>query len=81
MEKKKKFSLKAVRINNNWTQEEASKLFKVSVDTLQNYETYKTYPDVPIIENIWNFQVRNTRKIVGPTFYALPSLLDLVDFV
>ena len=54
MEKKKKFSLKAVRINNNWTQEEASKLFKVSVDTLQNYETYKTYPDVPIIENILN---------------------------
>lgn len=50
----KKFTLKAIRINNNWTQEEASKIFGISVATLQNYELGKTFPDVPIIENILN---------------------------
>ncbi len=52
MEKKVRFTLKALRINNNWSQEEASKLYGVSVDTIQNYETYKTFPDIPIVENI-----------------------------
>lgn len=50
--KKNKFTLKALRINNNWSQEEASKLYGVSVDTIKNYESYRTYPDVPIIERI-----------------------------
>ena len=52
MDKKNKFTLKALRINNDWSQEEASKLYGVSVETIKNYETYKTFPDVPIIENI-----------------------------
>lgn len=52
--KKNKFTLKALRINNNWSQEEASKLYGVSVDTIKNYEAYRTYPDVPIIERILN---------------------------
>ncbi len=52
MNENKKFSLKALRINNSWNYEEAAKLYGVSVDTVKNYEAYKTYPDVPIIENI-----------------------------
>lgn len=52
MKNNKKFTLKALRINNGWTKEEAAKLYGVSVDTINNYETYKTYPDVPTIEKI-----------------------------
>lgn len=52
MERKNKFTLKAIRINKGWSREEASKLYGVSVDTINNYENYKTFPDVPIIENI-----------------------------
>ena len=52
MEEKKRFTLKALRINNGWSQEVASKLYGVSIDTVKNYENYKTFPDVPIIENI-----------------------------
>lgn len=52
MERKNKFTLKALRVNMGWTQEEAAKKFEISVDTLKNYESYKTFPDVPIIENI-----------------------------
>lgn len=52
MERRNKFTLKAIRINKGWSREEASKLYGVSVDTINNYENYKTFPDVPIIENI-----------------------------
>ena len=52
MKNKNKFTLKALRINMGWTQEEAAKRYKISVDTLKNYETYKTFPDVPTIERI-----------------------------
>ncbi len=52
MERKNKFTLKAIRINKGWSREEASKLYGVSVDTINNYENYKTFPDVPIVENI-----------------------------
>ena len=52
MDDRKKFSLKGLRFNNGWTIEEASKKYGVSVDTVKNYEAYKTFPDVPIIENI-----------------------------
>lgn len=48
----KKMTLKAIRINNGWTQEETAELYKVSKDTISNYENYKTYPDVPVIERI-----------------------------
>lgn len=47
-----KFTLKAIRINNGWSKEEAAKMFGVSKDTLYNYENFKTFPDVQIINNI-----------------------------
>lgn len=49
---RKKMTLKAIRINNGWTQEKAAELYNVSKDTISNYENYKTYPDVPVIEKI-----------------------------
>ena len=52
MEKNKRFTLKALRVNLGWSQEEASNYYGVSIDTVKNYEAYKTFPDVPIIENI-----------------------------
>lgn len=52
MVNKPKLTLKAIRINNNWTAEETAEKYGVSIDTLRNYENFKTYPDVPIIENI-----------------------------
>ena len=52
MKENKKFTLKALRINNGWSQEECASLYGVSVDTIKNYEAYKTYPDVPVIEKI-----------------------------
>lgn len=47
-----KATLKAIRVNNGWSQEQAAKLYGVSVATLQNYELGKTFPDVPIINKI-----------------------------
>ena len=47
-----KATLKAIRINNGWSQEETAKLYGISVATLQNYELGKTFPDVPIINKI-----------------------------
>lgn len=47
-----KMTLKAIRINNDWTLEETAKRYDVSVDTIRNYESYKTCPKVPIIDNI-----------------------------
>ncbi len=52
MRRNKKFTLRAIRINNGWTVEETAKKYGVSVDTIKNYETYKTFPDIPIVENI-----------------------------
>lgn len=47
-----KLTLKAIRINKGWTKEEAAKKYGISIDTLYNYENFKTFPDVPIINNI-----------------------------
>ena len=52
MIEKPKLTLKAIRINNNWSAEETAKKYGISLDTLRNYENFKTYPDVPIIEKI-----------------------------
>ena len=52
MDDKRKFTLKGLRVNNNWTIPEAAVKYGVSVDTVKNYEAYRTFPDVPIIENI-----------------------------
>lgn len=45
-------TLKAARVNRNLNQKDAAKLIGVSVSTLQNYESGKCFPDVPIIKNI-----------------------------
>lgn len=47
-----KLTLKALRVNNNLTQEEAAKRVGVSKYTWSNYELGKTFPDVPTIETI-----------------------------
>ena len=50
--KKMQVTLKAARKNKNLNQEEAAKLIGISVDTLHNYENFKTFPDVPTIKRI-----------------------------
>ena len=52
MNNQKRFTLKAIRVNNGWSQEETAQLYQVSKETISNYENYKTYPDVPVIERI-----------------------------
>lgn len=52
MEEKSKMTLRAIRINNNWSAEDTAKKYGISLDTLRNYESFKTFPDVPVIENI-----------------------------
>lgn len=47
-----KLSLKALRTNLGWNREKAAQKYGISVDTLYNYEKYKTYPDAYIINNI-----------------------------
>jgi len=39
-------SLKAARINANLKQEDVAKVLKVSAETIRNYETGKTKPDI-----------------------------------
>lgn len=45
-------TLKAIRVNKGLSQEKASKLIGISVDTLGNYENGKSYPDVPVLKKI-----------------------------
>ncbi len=45
-------TLKAIRINNNLTQQEASKMLGIAETTLNKYENFKSFPDVPMIEKI-----------------------------
>lgn len=47
-----KLTLKALRVNKNWTQEEASAKIGISVETLAKYEKGITYPDIPILKKI-----------------------------
>ena len=49
-----KLTLKALRTNNNLTQEEAAKKLGISESTLNNYENFKSYPDIPMVEKILN---------------------------
>lgn len=64
-------TLKAIRINNGWTKEEAAKKFGVSIDTLYNYEAGKTYPDVPIVNRILEVTGMNYDDIIFlPSNYA-----------
>jgi putative transcriptional regulator len=45
-------SLRALRYDRNWTQQEVADRIGVSKETYGNYERGITFPDVPIIENI-----------------------------
>ncbi|MGK9310687.1 helix-turn-helix transcriptional regulator [Melissococcus plutonius] len=47
-----KTTLKGLRATLNLTQEEMAKKVGVSEDTWRNYEKYKSYPNVLIINNI-----------------------------
>ena len=47
-----KYTLKAIRINRQKTQEEAAKGIGISVETLANYEKGITYPDIPTLKRI-----------------------------
>ena len=64
-------TLKAIRINNGWTKKETAKKFGVSVDTLYNYESGKTYPDVIVINRILKETGMNFDDIIFlPSNYA-----------
>ena len=39
-----KISLKALRVNKEMTQEEAAKALNITAKTLQNWESYTTFP-------------------------------------
>ena len=47
-----KVTLKAIRINKGWSQEEMAQKLGISLYTLKNYESFKTFPDVPLIKKI-----------------------------
>ena len=55
-------TLRAARINANMSRQDAAKKIGVSVDTLHNWETRKTFPTVPQIvkiEQTYNVQYRD----------------------
>lgn len=45
-------TLKAARVNKNYTQKEAAEKLGVSESTLLNYEKGKTFPSQPVIEKM-----------------------------
>lgn len=47
-------TLKAARVNAGLTQAQAAKKLGFNIYTLQNYESGKTFPDVPAIKKIEN---------------------------
>lgn len=47
-----KFSLKGLRTNMGLTQKQMADLIEVSPKTWENYEAYRTFSDVPVIERI-----------------------------
>lgn len=47
-----KLTLRALRNNKGYSQEKASKLIGISVDTLANYEKGVTFPDIPVLKRI-----------------------------
>lgn len=49
---KMKLTLKALRINNNLTQEEAGKKLGVTKDTISRWENAKSFPNVKQIKEI-----------------------------
>ena len=47
-----KLTLRALRINKEYSQEKAANLIGISVETLANYEKGITYPDIPVLKKI-----------------------------
>lgn len=47
-----KMTLKGIRNNLNFTQQEMAEKLGITKETYQNYENYKTFPDVKIIKKI-----------------------------
>ena len=55
-----KITLKAARVNSNYTQLKAAEKMGVSVDTIRNWETGKTYPSVEqakLIADLYNINL------------------------
>ena len=63
-----KITLKAARVNAGLTQEEAAKSLEISVFTLLNYESGKSFPDVKVIKKI--------EKLYGIPYHRLNFLLQ-----
>lgn len=59
-----KLTLKALRINNNLTQAEAAKKLGISEFTLNNYENFKSFPDVVMIEKILSLYKVNYNDVI-----------------
>lgn len=49
-----KVTLKAARVNANYTQEKAAKALDVSRDTIRNWENGKSFPSIKQVEKILN---------------------------
>lgn len=47
-----KWTLKTIRTSLNLDQQEMADKLGISRKTYQNYEQYKTYPDIPIVKKI-----------------------------
>ena len=45
-------TLKSARVNKNLTQLEAANLLGIRVETLSNYESGKSFPNVPMIKKM-----------------------------
>lgn len=57
------YTLKAIRVMRNMSQQDAAKQLDVSPDTLRSYEQGKSFPDVPMIKKI--------EKLYGITYDEL----------
>lgn len=68
-----RLSLKALRINSNLTQLEASKKLGISEGTLNNYENYKSFPDIPTVEKILKLY-----EVTYDDIIFLPQNYDLI---
>lgn len=66
-------TLRALRVNKGWSLEEASIKIGVSKDTLSNWETCKTYPNVP--------QIKRIETVYNVPFNCINFLLNDTDLI
>lgn len=59
-----KMTLKNARELKGLKQKDAAKLIGISIDTLSNYERYKTYPDVMVLKKIEEVYGINYNQII-----------------